>query len=180
MHGFIISEIKKYVELKLGAPAWLAVLDKAGLGKKEYENFLNYPDEEAVAIVVTASEITGIPVAAILEDFGFFLGGHLMKIYRPLIDPSWRTLDFLANVEQTIHHIVRTRNRQAKPPALVCERTSPGEVVILYQSPRNMNALAWGIIKGVAAYYGDEIEVSEVAGLYRGAPAHQIYVRRLS
>ena len=45
MHGFIFYEIRKYVESKLGKETWLVLLEKAGLGRKEYENFLMYPDE---------------------------------------------------------------------------------------------------------------------------------------
>ncbi len=178
MHGFIFSEIKKYVESKLGREAWIAVLEQAGLGKKEYENFLMYPDEEAVGIVVTASKITGIPVPNILEDFGQFIGADLVTIYRPLIDPKWKTLEFLTNVESTIHHIVRTRNRQAKPPALVCSRTGDNEVTILYRSPRKMAALARGIVRGVAGYYGERVEIICEGG--DDAPSTQIRVRVLS
>jgi Haem-NO-binding len=162
VHGFIFSEIRKYVESKLGHEAWLAVLDQAGLGRKEYENFLLYPDEEAVNIVVTASKITGLAVPTVLEDFGRFIGADLLKIYRPLLDPSWKTLEFLLNIEDTIHQIVRTRNKNAKPPRLVCTRVSDDTVAVLYSSPRKMSALGRGIVAGVAGYYGETVEISEL------------------
>ncbi|HEX4953304.1 MAG TPA: heme NO-binding domain-containing protein [Thermoanaerobaculia bacterium] len=177
MHGFIISEIKKYVETKLGRDAWPALLEQAGLGKKEYENFLMYPDEEVVTMVVTASQITGLEVAVILEDFGLFIGGDLIRIYKPLLNPSWRTLDFLANVEDTIHHVVRTRNKQAKPPALVCSRTGPNEVTVVYRSARRMCALAKGIVRGVAGHYGETVEIREATCMTQGDPTCQIKVR---
>lgn len=178
MHGFIFSEIRKYVESKLGREAWLAVMEKAGLGRKEYENMLSYPDAEAVGIVVAASQITGIPVPTVLEDFGRFIGQDLVRIYRPLLDPSWKTLDFLLNVEETIHHIVRTRNRQAKPPRLVCSRVADDEVAIQYSSERRMSALARGIAAGVATHYGEEVEISEVPLTADGSKV-EIRVRRI-
>lgn len=178
MHGFIFSEIRKYVETKLGREAWLAVMEKAGLGRKEYENFLSYPDEEAVGIVVSASQITGIPIPTVLEDFGRFLGVDLLKIYRPLINPEWKTLEFLLNVEETIHQIVRTRNRQAKPPHLVCTKVGENEVAIQYGSARKLSPLARGIAAGVATYYGEEVEISESLLTPDGSRV-EIRVRRL-
>jgi predicted hydrocarbon binding protein len=176
VHGFIFSEIKKYVETKFDRATWVAILENAGLTKKEYENFREYGDEEAVAIVGTASEMTGIAVADVLEDFGFFLGGDLLKVYRPIIDREWKTIDFLSNVEETIHHVVRTRN-QARPPALVCNRLGPKEVMILYRSPRKMCALARGIARGVAEYYGEEVTLNEESCMHQGAASCQIRVK---
>ncbi|MEM7480202.1 MAG: heme NO-binding domain-containing protein [Acidobacteriota bacterium] len=160
MHGFIFSEIQDYVSTKLGAETWKALLREAGLANRQYEKFIEYPDEEAVKIVMTASEMTSQPATAILEDFGRFLGPHLLKVYRPLINPSWKTLDFLEHTEETIHRVVRSRNRMAKPPALAWTRTGPEEVVLKYSSPRRMQHLAIGIAKGVADEYGDSLDVA--------------------
>ena len=69
MHGIIHAGLKKYVEENHGGDAWDSILEKAGLGKKIYAFNVAYPDEEAVAIVGAASEITETPVGEILEDF---------------------------------------------------------------------------------------------------------------
>ena len=69
MHGFIHTELKRYVETKHGADAWKAVLTAAGLGTKTYLTINTYPDEEALAIVKSASAITKAPADVILEDF---------------------------------------------------------------------------------------------------------------
>ena len=180
LHGFIYSEIKSYVEAKFDRKTWSEILRNAGLAEKEYANFLDYKDEEAVAIVTTASQMTGTPAADILEDFGVFLGGDLLRIYRPVINRNWRTLDFLANVEDTIHEIVRSRNQAAKPPALSCERISPNEVMIVYSSARKMCSLARGIARGVAEHYGDRIDITEDSCMHHGAPACKIRVTEMT
>jgi predicted hydrocarbon binding protein len=177
VHGFIFSEIREFVSSALGPAAWGTLLKKAGLGSRNYERFLEYPDAEAVALVTTASEVTGQPPAAILESFGRFLGPHLLKVYRPLIDPGWKTLDFLENTEQTIHEVVRARNRQAKPPALRWERTSPEEAVLTYRSPRKMCPLAKGITMGVAEAYGEAVDIDETTCMHRGDAACTMRVR---
>ncbi|MCI0346838.1 MAG: heme NO-binding domain-containing protein [Chloroflexi bacterium] len=177
MHGFILAEIKKYVETKFDRKTWYALLERAGIPNREYTNFLEYPDGEAVAIVGVASEVTGLPPAAILEDFGAFLGADLLRIYRPLIHPGWRTLDFLAHIEETIHRVVRERNRNARPPALACRRTGADEVMILYTSGRKMCALARGIALGVAGHYGEQVALDEETCMHRGDPSCRIRVR---
>lgn len=180
MHGFILSEIKKYVEAKFDRKTWYELLERAGIADREYTNFLEYPDGEAVAIVGVASEVTGLSPAAILEDFGTFLGADLLRIYRPLIHPGWRTLDFLAHIEETIHRVVRERNRSARPPALACRREGADQVLIVYTSPRKMCAIARGIVHGVAGHYGEEIAIDEETCMHRGDPSCRIRVRLTS
>jgi hypothetical protein len=177
MHGFIVTEIKKYVVAKLGASHWLQILQTAELGSRDYVNFEQYPDAEVVQLVGAASRLTGTPVSDLLFDFGRFLGADLTRIYRPVIDPAWRTLDFLANTESTIHRVVRTRNRQAAPPALKIARTAPDQVTITYNSPRRMCDLGKGIVAGVASGYGEQVEVQEDACMHAGAPACILRVR---
>ncbi len=169
MHGFIFSEVQSYVTAKYGKVAWFTILEKAGLGAKEFVNYLDYSDEELLGIVGAAAQITELPAAAIVEDFGVFLGADLMKIYRPLIDPSWRTLDFLLHTEETIHKVVRARNTQAKPPALAFSPLGGDAVLLTYRSPRKMCSLAKGIARGVAGYYGEEIEITDESCVLEGA-----------
>ncbi len=179
MHGFIFTEIEKFVRSALGDAAWPNLLEAAGLARKKYENFVNYEDAEAVQLVVTASQITGLPVDGILEAFGRFVGKDLLKIYRPLIDPAWRTLEFLEHVEETIHKVVRSRNH-AKPPGLLFERNGPREVTLTYASPRRMEALAVGIAHGVAEHYGEALEVEFLTRMADGAAASKIAFRLAS
>lgn len=179
MHGFILSEIRGYVTAKLGAESWKVLLKEAGLAGKEYVNYREYPDEEVVALVATASRITGLEVAAILEDFGVYLAADLMRIYRPLVKPEWNLLDFLEHVEATIHGVVRSRNRQARPPGLRAIREAPDRVVVIYSSGRRLCALAVGIVQGLSAHYHEPIAVDHEPCQQRGAPACHIGVRVL-
>ncbi|HUG61625.1 MAG TPA: heme NO-binding domain-containing protein [Methylomirabilota bacterium] len=178
MHGFIFNEIRKYVVAKLGAPAWDALLDGAGLPGKTFVNYESYPDEAAVGLVVTASKVTGLAVDVILEDFGGFLAADLATIYKPLIDPSWKVLDFVEHTEETIHHVVRSRNTHAHPPRISCNRVGPNEVVIVYSSPRKLCALAKGIARGAAQLYGEEVSIREVTCMHRGNPECLIVVQK--
>ena len=178
MHGIIFAELKKYVQARHGDDAWKALLQRAGLPPSTlYLPIRDYPDGEAVAIVGAASEATGVPAGEILEDFGRFITPDLMGMYRSLVKPEWRTLEFLENTEETIHRVVRIKDATAKPPEIRCERLAANEVVVRYTSQRRMCAVARGIARGVADHYGEAVEISEPSCMLRGDAECRIHVR---
>lgn len=177
MHGVIFSELRKYVEDRLGASAWDKLLREAGFSGRIFLPVMTYPDADAVALVSTAVRITGRSADALLEDFGAFIAPDLLKMYGHLLDQSWKTLDVIEHTEETIHKVVRARNPGAEPPELSCARPSKDEVVITYSSPRRMCAIAKGISRGLATHYGDSVRVSESTCMLKGDPQCLISVR---
>jgi len=161
MHGLIFEEIRRYAEDRLGPGGWTTLLDRAGLSSKAYDQVQAYPEADALQLVTAASHITGLPAAAVLEDFGEFVAPDLLRLSAPLVNRAWKTLDLLENTEETIHRVVRLDNPGAEPPALHVTRTGPRRVVIVYSSPQKMCALAKGICKGVAKHYHEAIALSE-------------------
>ena len=180
MHGFIFSELRKYTETKLGSGAWNRLLASAGLGNKLYLPIQEYPDSDAVALVTAASKETGIQAVDILEDFGRFIAPALLGMYRTLVRPEWKTLDLLENTEHTIHSVVRARNPGAKPAQLQAVRVSPEVVDLTYFSQRKLCPVAKGIIKGMAAHYGEDLTVTETACMHDGAEAGRMEVRAVA
>lgn len=169
MHGTIFSELEKFVGARLGEGAWATLREKAGIDPaRTYEIFSTYPDEEVTALVVTASEITGIPAPALLEDFGEFIAPDLLEMYWGAIEPGWRTLDVIEHTERTIHTVVRQDHKGAMPPYLHASRTAPDEVTVVYTSPRRLCAVAKGITRGIARHYGDSIEIQDTRCMHRG------------
>ena len=178
MHGIIFAELKKYVQARHGDDAWKALLQRAGLPANTlYLPIREYPDADAAAIVGAASEATGLPAGEILEGFGRYIAPDLLGMYRALVKPEWRTLEFLENTEETIHRVVRIKDAAAKPPEIRCERLSPGEVVIRYASERRMCAVARGIARGVADHYGERVDIGEPSCMLRGDAECRIHVR---
>jgi len=179
MHGLIFAEMKRYFGTRFGSDSWDNILKECGIGWKIYLQNREYPDEEAVSILSSASKITGKSIFDILEDLGEFIVPTLITSFKTLIKPEWKTLDLLENTEETIHKAVRVRDPLAKPPYLKTNRLSPEEVVILYNSPRKMCGLAKGIIKGVAGYYNERVLINEAVCMLRGNPRCEIKVRLL-
>ncbi|HXB53262.1 MAG TPA: heme NO-binding domain-containing protein [Vicinamibacteria bacterium] len=177
MHGIIFSELRKYVDSKLGGDAWAGLLQAAGLPGKLYMPIHTYPDQEAVALVSAAAKITGQPVDGVLQHFGEFIAPDLLRMYRALLKKEWKTLDILEHTEETIHRVVRSQNPGAEPPRLQCTRLSATTLVIAYTSNRKMCGVAKGIVRGIAAEFGEKVVISESTCMLKGGTKCEISVR---
>lgn len=176
MHGIIFTELRKYVDGKLGGDAWSDLLSASGLKGRMYLPIQEYPDTEAVALVTTASQVTGLDAAVILADFGEFLAPSLLGMYRTLVKPEWKTLDLLEFTEGTIHKVVRARNPGAKPAELKAVRVSATELHLTYGSQRKLCPVAKGIINGLGIHYGETITVEETQCMHKGADTCEMVV----
>ena len=101
----------------------------------------------------------------------------LLKMYGSLIQPDWNTLDIIEHTEETVHRVVRMRNRGARPPYLKCERKGLHELLVIYDSERRMCRLGLGIIRAIARKRGEKIVVAEQQCMNTGAAHCRIIVR---
>lgn len=177
MHGVIFIELKKYVDAKVGGDAWRTLVEKSGVKNKMFAAMGTYDDAELIALVQTASTMTGTPAPELLRDFGTFIVPDLMKMYRAFMKPAWRTLDVLQYTESNIHTQVRTMTKGAMPPFLTCTRTSPTEVLIQYKSPRKLCFVGVGIIDGIANHFGEKIVQRHDKCMHRGAAECEMRVK---
>ncbi len=176
MHGIIFVELRKFVGDALGPDGWRELLSNAGLHGKHYLATGPYPDEDLRALVGAASERMGTEATPLLERFGRFMVPDLIATYRALVDPGWRTLELIENVEKTIHAVVRLRDAGAEPPRLNCRRDRSDAVMVIYASPRRLCAVARGMCRGVADHYGERVAIREPLCMLQGAEACNIEV----
>jgi predicted hydrocarbon binding protein len=178
MHGIIFSALKKYVRTKLGDEAWTNLRTAAGVGDRIYLPVQTYPDTEIDSLIDTVATLSGITIPQLLEDFGRSMVPDFLKVYRPLIEPDWKTLDLLEHVETKLHSAARHTNPGANPPELRIRRESADRVVIDYDSPRRWCALGRGLILGVADHYGERVHIEEPSCQLRGQETCQIAVTK--
>jgi Haem-NO-binding len=175
----IFAELEQYAESKFGPGTWKTLLKKANLENRIYLAVQEYPDSEAVSLVMAASAATGQPVSSVLEDFGRFIVPSLLRLYGHLLKPEWRTLDVIENTERTVHAVVRVRNPGAKPPQLKTRRIGPKEVSLLYNSPRRLCGLAIGIASGLGEHFHENIVANQRICMYKGADHCEIRFTKL-
>ena len=178
MHGLIHNELERYARERVGDEAWERAEAEAGLAGRSYLETESYDDDEALALVVALSKITGIGPQALLEGFGEALAPTLLTSFPALIHDDWRTLELIENTEDLIHTALRTSDVAARPPMLRVLRRSDDELLVIYASPRRMCGVAKGIVRGLGTHYGEQIEVDEEGCMLTGANACAIAVRR--
>ena len=176
MNGIIFIEIGKFARSQLGDKIWGEAVHAAGIPDQFYYRVADYRDEEAVALLSTLSAAMHEPLDVILKGLGEFIVPDLIRMARYWIEPDWKTLDLIANTEHTIHEMLRTEGSQTNPPRLQCQRTGAGEVVVNYDSPRKMCALARGIIMGIGKHYGENVTIEEPSCMPNGGAMCQIVV----
>jgi hypothetical protein len=159
MHGLVFQQLQQFVTKNHGAKTWNDILDNSQVSTKSFLPTKIYDDAEALSIVSAASALLKAPASTILESFGEFIAGNLIKIYAFAIKPEWRTLDLVEHTENSMHKAVRFNDKEATPPALVCKRVAPNKVLIEYKSERKMIDLGVGIIKGFATHYNEKIDI---------------------
>lgn len=180
MHGLIHLELKRFVEERFGAKAWGELTHRAGLASEIYTPLRSYPDEQMLALVGEAVTMTGFSASSLLEEFGEALVPTYLSIYGNLVKPEWRTLEVIEHTEETIHRVVRMRHPGAEPPRLHAQRTKPNEVVLTYDSPRRLCAVARGIVKGVAKQFEEVVTIDETKCMHHGDPACIMTFRKVA
>jgi Haem-NO-binding len=168
MHGIIHLELQNFVVQHHGETAWRALTGAAGLSNEIYTPLRSYPDEQIVALVGAAVQLTGTDAKALLEAFGAFLVPRYLALYGNLLRPEWRTLDVLENAENTIHRVVRLREPGALPPRLQAQRVNPRAIRMNYDSPRKLCAVARGIARGIAGHFREQLTISDEQCMHRG------------
>lgn len=168
MYGLIMNQFRQYVSNVLGSTAWEELTEAANIPTHSYFMGEVYPDEHLFKLVLATSRRTGTPLPVLLEQFGMFIAPTLLRVYRPLLQPDWRTLEVIEHTEQAIHTVIRRRDPGATPPRVACERVTPAEVLVEYRSARRLCSVAKGIMQGIATEFGDRIVITETECMHFG------------
>lgn len=171
MYGVIFTFLKEYVTERHGGNAtWQALLKANGHGYKMYFPVQDYPDEEIVAIANTAASALGLPLTAVLEDFGTYVGPRLMSFYPMYLQgKANNTFQLIEHAGANIHDAIHRHNPERKPPQLSGVRESDNVLVIHYRSHRKMCPVVRGIVRGLAQHFGENLDINETQCMYHGA-----------
>jgi tRNA A-37 threonylcarbamoyl transferase component Bud32 len=170
VHGLIFFYLQKFADAAVGSTSWAGIRSSVATSAKQYLPSGVYPDADAVTMLTSLSETIGRPLPFVLEEFGAFLAPHLVKVAGTVIEPSWRTLDLIEHTEELIHAMVRSTTPGAAPPVLEAARQSPRELHLVYASGRRLCPLAIGLMRGIAAHYGETIRIEQPSCMLRGDP----------
>jgi predicted hydrocarbon binding protein len=179
VHGIVLKGLKDFVVESYDRETWSTLQREAGLPHRLYVPVTEYPDEDVLALVETASRLTEIPVAELLESFGRFIVPPLVETYGVHVDADWTGLELIANVETYIHLALRAKQISTyTPPELESEWRGADTVRVVYRSDRQLCDLARGIIKGVGDYFDEPYEIEEPVCMHEGGDHCELLVTR--
>ena len=173
VHGVIFTSLRDFVGAAHGAEAVEQVF-----GNDVYLLSEAYDDEQLVALIGRACEVTGADPNDLLHEFGVFTAERTFTRLYPAffaIAPSAR--EFLLTVETRIHELVRATIPKARPPELGVTEHGDDGVLIVYSSPRRLCVLLRGLTEGTARHYGETSSIEEETCMHRGDDACRFAVR---
>jgi hypothetical protein len=172
MKGVIFNLLEEVMTELHGDEAWDSLL-LAAESDGIYTSLGSYPDEQLVALLEAASDLTGTPIRTLLQRFGVRALPKLALRYPAFFDRAPDARSLILSVNTIIHPEVRKLYSGASCPHFHFVET-PETLTRGYKSPRKLCDLAHGFVEGVAAHYGETIAFSQPSCMHDGAPTCQL------
>lgn len=160
MKGIVFNEFLDMVEAVHGFEVVDRVLERAELESGgAYTAVGTYDHKEMINLVVSLSQITGVSIDTLLEQYGSHLFNTLMIVYGDASPRFKNSFDLLSSVDSIIHTEVLKLYPDAQLPKFNVLKHNPDELVLLYVSERPFSALAKGLILGCAKHFNETLSV---------------------
>jgi hypothetical protein len=171
MHGLIFMTWEKYLAERLGSDFLRAYREKIGESPSEAPIATRiYDDAILLAGVGAASELSKMPVERLVHEYGQYfitngLTGHLCSY---ILSSVHSGRDLLLAMRDA-HSRLRRTMEELQPPLFEYGNTNnPNEVILIYDSPRQLCTLLLGAIEGAAMRYGETVEIQELSCMKHG------------
>jgi len=118
-----------------------------------------YDHQELVAMAITLSKETGLPVEALVEAFGNYLFGRFLDLF-PIFFNHKSSFEFLDTIHDVVHVEVLKLYPEATLPDFISEIKDDGKTLHFeYHSPRHFADLAVGLMKGAFDHWNETVEI---------------------
>lgn len=160
MKGVVFTEFMELVESRMGLDMLDRIIGEADLPNDgAYTSVGTYDHAELVRLVTALSNATGLSISELILMFGEHLFVRFSVGYPALFADVTNSFDFLERIDGVIHVEVRKLYPDAELPSLVATRPAPGELELVYSSPRGFADLAEGLIRGCIKHFGEPMTV---------------------
>lgn len=161
MKGIVFTELLKMIEEVFSLEMADKIINESNLPSKGiYTTVGTYDYKEIIELVSHLSQETGIPVPELEVTYGQYLFKSFTKHYGSLMAEDYSFFTFLTSVNDVIHVDVKKLYPDAELPHLAYQQVNDKKLILDYRSSRNLSALAEGLIKGSAEYFGVNIKLS--------------------
>lgn len=165
--GVIFNLLEHVVTEARGSDTWETLLDDTGLDGA-WTSVGSYPDDDLLALVTAASARLEIPANDLIRWFGKASLPLLADRYAQFFEGHSSLATFLPTLNDVIHAEVRKLYPEATVPTFAFIEIGDTRVVMVYDSPRKLCALAEGFVEGAAEQYSEKASIDQPECMLRG------------
>ena len=160
MKGIVFREFMEMVESTFGDEMTEKMVEENDLESNGiYTAVGTYDHQELVAMAITLSKETGLPVDALVEAFGNYLFGRFLELF-PIFFDHGTSFEFLDTIHDVVHVEVLKLYPEATLPDFVSKIEDDGRTLHFeYHSPRHFADLAVGLMKGAFDHWNETVEM---------------------
>ncbi len=179
MKGIVFNLLEEVVVKRHGEDAWDGLLDATGLAGS-YTSLGSYPDDEIIKLVTAGASALEMAPTDLLRWFGREAMPLLARHYPVFFKDHKSTTSFVLSVNHIIHPEVRKLYSGAHCPFFRFEETADGAILMGYDSPRQLCALAHGFIEGAGDHFGETMAVDHLSCMHNGDPKCLMSIRKVA
>ncbi len=156
MKGIVFTEFIEMVEDQFGYDVAGKIIENSKLDSGGvYTSIGTYDHGEMVSLLSELSRISGISVSDLLRVYGEHLFSRFGKLYSAFFEGVDNAFTFLESIDQYIHKEVLKLYPDAELPSFRTTRVSDSELIMFYESERQMADFAYGLIIGCLKHFGE-------------------------
>lgn len=160
MKGIVFVEFLELVENKFGLDMIDDIIDEADLESGgAYTSVGTYSHKELLELVGLLSDKSGISIEDLVKVFGEYLLERFTKNYPAFFQEVDSCFEFLDTIENKVHVEVKKLYPEAELPTFTSNIVNKNNMELVYKSKRPFSALAYGLIKGSASYFKENITI---------------------
>ncbi len=176
MKGIVFNLLEETVAAEYGAAVWDELLASAG-SDGAYTSLGSYADSQLQGLVLAAAQKLGKSPQEVLRWFGRAAMPLLAHRYPQYFRGPAPTRTFLLSVNSIIHPEVRKVYPGAVVPTFEFRDADDGSLLMGYQSPRQLCALAQGFVEGAAAHFRESITFTHLKCMHKGDESCLCHIR---
>lgn len=162
MKGLVFTEFLDFVEMAAGEEILDDMIGMANVPSgAAYTSVGLYDYQEMVALVSALSQITGEPVARLVQMFGKHLLGRFSETRPQFFENVSDVYSFIESVEAHIHVEVLKLYPDAQLPSIKADRIGQDVLRVRYVSCRPFGDLCVGLIEGCGQHFGETLEITQ-------------------
>jgi hypothetical protein len=168
MKGIIFRGLEELVVSNYGMQTWNHLLSQHAPDNRVYISAQSYPDAELLHLAEQISVELDIPMNELLKGFGKFLFGYLGQFHGDLVSQFADFKALILAIDSVIHVEVAKLYHEPHLPVIDCQQISDKQILMTYNSKRQLCIFAEGLAYGAAAHYQVDLTVTHQHCVHTG------------